>query len=140
MKVPARKLCKLYQQNGGLAHLAGRGVDRDLLFDIASQLNEIAMLMPNFDEDDHDSGKDAGKFHHAYERACRGEVPSFFLGKTVDKYLLWEIDTLLAGCHTDASVADCYIEGGVELLNAIFDWDGKGNLYDYYSKGYRNEV
>lgn len=133
--VSTKKLCKLYQQNGGAASRSNRGVDRDLLFDIASQLNEIAMSMPNFDQDDHDAGKDAGKFHHAYNRACRGEVYFLFRGKkTVEECLMWEIDTLLAGCHTDSSVADCYIDGGVELLDAIFEWDGKGNLYDYYQR------
>lgn len=134
MKVSAKKLCGLYQQNGGASHRANRGVDRDLLFDIASQLNEIAMGMPSFDEEDHGSGKDAGKFHHAYNRACAGQGYFLWPDKSAEEVLLWEIDTLLAGCHADASVADCYIEGGVDLLDAIFEWDGSGSLYDYYLK------
>lgn len=135
MKISAVKLCKLYQQNGGASHRANRGVERELLFDIASQLDEIAMSMPNFDEDDHGAGKDAGIFHHAYIRACQGEVGYLPSGRTTpEEYLMWEIDTLLAGCHADASVADCYIDGGTELLDAIFEWDGKGSLYDYYHR------
>ena len=132
-KVSSKKLCKLYQQNGGAAHRGTGTINKDLLFEIASQLDAIAQTVPTFDQDDHDWGKDAGKFHWAYVDACGGYAGPRFMGfNSPLEFLMWEIDTLLAGCHTDASQANYYLEGGEELLNAIFAWEGSGSLYEFY--------
>lgn len=120
-KVSSRKICELYQTK-----------DSDLLYEVASLLDELAQGIPTFDQDDHSEGKDAGKFHWAYLEACRGEYPGWLGYRSAAEYLFREIDVLMAGCHADSSPADYYIEGGKKLLGAIFEWDGKGNLYQFY--------
>lgn len=127
-KVSARKLCELYQQE------SQGNLDRELLFDVASRLDELCQSVPGFESgvDDHDWIKDAEKFHYAYQDACAGQVDFLHRGKTVEEYLMHELDVLMHGCHTDSSPADYYVEAGTALLDAIYQWNGTGNLYSYF--------
>jgi hypothetical protein len=125
-KVSTKKIIKLYQSESD-----GK-LNSNILFDVASRLDEIAQTVPTFDQEDYDWGKDAGHFHHAYTKACAGDYPTYLNYKSVEQYLMRSVDTLLAGCHTDVSMADYYIQGGVTLLDAIFDWDGEGSLNVFY--------
>lgn len=125
-KVTEKEICRLYQTG-------------DNLWEVASKLDELAQEVPTFDQEDHDWGKDAGHFHWDYLKAVAGETNYYWRELTPDQFLMKAIDTLLAGCHALASPADWYIEGGTDLLDAVFSWDGTGNLYQWYKSRHRRE-
>lgn len=97
----------------------------DELAEIASKLDEVALQMPNFDEEDHDVGKDAGHFHWAYLEALRAKangvqiwLVSHFVAP--ETYLVWAIDVLIHGCHAETSPVSSYVKGGtIELLEEL---------------------